>query len=682
MNIPGNNKSVSGAPAHTNRLIHATSPYLLQHAHNPVDWYEWGDDALSLARKLDLPILVSIGYSSCHWCHVMERESFENESIASVMNANYVCIKVDREERPDVDQIYMEAVQALGVHGGWPLNVVLTSDQKPFFGGTYFTPQAWIQILENVSKAYKSNRDNIEETAEELTNHLMRSDIGRFVNHADSSTVDLKAIAGKLAERFDRRRGGMSNVPKFIMPSIWRFLLRYYHLTDDDVSLDQIRLTLDRIAGGGIYDQLGGGFARYSVDGDWFAPHFEKMLYDNAQLMSLYSEAFSVTRNERYREVVNETLGWLKREMTNAEGGFYSALDADSEGVEGKFYCWQADELDHILGPKSASVKEYYQVSDAGNWEHGMNILHKVTDEKLFLSKHNLSAEEWHRQLSHYKETLLAARASRVRPGLDDKILTAWNAMMTCGLLDAYATLGGEQFKETAAANLRFIQNNLSEGNTLYRSFKEKRSATHGFLDDYAWYIFALTKYYQVTFDETALARAVDFTRAALLQFYDPQERYFFYTSGDAEKLIARKKEIFDNVIPSSNAIMAQNLNWLGTITGNDEWQEMSKALVMPLQTLTSSEPSYMSQWAIALVESQNGLREVVLAGDSHDHHRTLLKTFLPFAAYLKAGNPGLIPLVAGKEPVNGQDTIFVCHNRVCQLPVHDADQAIAQIKA
>ena len=310
---------------HTNRLIHATSPYLLQHAHNPVDWYEWGDEALAMARKLDRPILVSIGYSSCHWCHVMERESFENESIADVMNNHYVCIKVDREERPDVDQIYMEAVQALGVHGGWPLNVFLTSDQKPFFGGTYFSPPAWTQVLQNVARAYAGNRDNIEDTAEELTQHLLRSDVGRFIDAANSSTVatDLKAIADKLAERFDGRCGGMSNVPKFIMPSIWRFLLRYHFLTGDESSLRQVQLTLDRIAGGGIYDQLGGGFARYSVDGDWFAPHFEKMLYDNAQLMSLYSEAFAVTGNPRYREVVNETRTWLEREMTSAEGGFY-----------------------------------------------------------------------------------------------------------------------------------------------------------------------------------------------------------------------------------------------------------------------------------------------------------------------------------------------------------------------
>lgn len=683
-NQEGNDRDGNAARrSHTNRLANATSPYLLQHAHNPVDWFEWGDEALATARKLDKPILVSIGYSSCHWCHVMERECFENESIAAVMNAAYVCIKVDREERPDVDHIYMEAVQALGVNGGWPLNVFLTSDQKPFFGGTYFTPSAWTQILQNVARAYADNRDNIEDTAEELTHHLMRSDVARFVK-SDSASVapDLQSVAAKLAGRFDRTRGGMSNVPKFIMPSIWRFLLRYHYLTHDAEIIEQVGLTLDRIAGGGIYDQLGGGFARYSVDGEWFAPHFEKMLYDNAQLMSLYSEAFAVTGKPRYREVVFETLAWLQREMTHPDGGFYSALDADSEGVEGKYYCWTAGELDRLLGDNATRIKEYYQVTPSGNWEHGMNILSCPHDEQDFLARHHLSADAWHQLLQRDKQTLLATRATRIRPGLDDKILTAWNALMTCGLLDAWSAFGDEVFLQTASSNLRFIERHLCEGTTLFRSHKGKRSTTHGFLDDYAFYILALTKYYQATFDETALDRAVNFTRAALTQFFDPGEQYFFYTSGDAEKLIARKKEVFDNVIPSSNAVMAQNLHWLGTIMNMPEWTDLSRSLVSPLESLISSEPSYMSQWAIAMTEHQRGLKEVVLAGHADTLRKRLQQHFLPFAAVLQAVPESMIPLVADKLPVNERDTIFVCHDRVCQLPVHDVAQALEQIKS
>lgn len=667
-----------------NRLIHSTSPYLLQHAHNPVDWHEWGEEALALARRLDKPILVSIGYSSCHWCHVMERESFENASIASLMNESYICIKLDREERPDIDQIYMEAVQALGVHGGWPLNVFLTSDQKPFFGGTYFSPAAWTQVLQNVARAYTANRDQIEQTADELAQHLMRSDIGRFVKPTDSHTVikDFKSLADKLAERFDRRRGGMSNVPKFIMPSIWRFLLRYHYLTDDPSALQQVALTLDRIAAGGIYDQLGGGFARYSVDGEWFAPHFEKMLYDNAQLMSLFSEAFSVTGDQRYRKVIMDTFGWLIREMTHTDGGFYSALDADSEGVEGKFYCWTAGEIDELLGAESTRFKDYYGVTPSGNWEHGMNILYTLADESSFLAKHQLTQDDWNHQLNASKQILFTAREKRIRPGLDDKILTAWNAMMTCGLLDAYVACDHEPFLRAAERNLRFVAQTLCDDMTLFRSFRNKRSATQGFLDDYAYYIHALIKHYQATFDETSLARAVDFTRAAITQFYDPTERYFFYTSARAQKLIARKKEIFDNVIPSSNAIMAQNLLMLGTIMDNIEWRDMSKALVGSLQSLIQSEPSYMSQWAIAMMEHSTGLKEVIFAGDSTIHRKAIQQSFTPFAVFMRAVPGSIIPLVAGKQAIDGSDTIYVCHDRVCQLPVHDARQALTQIKS
>lgn len=666
-----------------NRLVHSTSPYLLQHAHNPVDWFEWGEEALDLAQALDKPILVSIGYSSCHWCHVMERESFEDESIAAVMNESYICIKVDREERPDVDQIYMEAVQALGVHGGWPLNVFLTPRQKPFFGGTYFSPASWTQVLQNVARAYEVNRDQIENTADELALHLMRSDIGRFVQRTDSPSVsiDLSTIAGKLSERFDRRRGGMTNVPKFIMPSVWRFLLRYHYLSSDKEILQQIALTLDRIAAGGIYDQLGGGFARYSVDGEWFAPHFEKMLYDNAQLVSLYSEAFAVTGKPEYAQVVAETLAWLEREMTHPDGGFYSALDADSEGVEGKFYAWTAREMDDALGAASSLVKEYYQVSEAGNWEHGMNILHIIPDEKAFLLRHKLDRSEWKRTLADHKQALLAPRSLRVRPGLDDKILTAWNAMMVCGLLDAYATFKDHRYLNAAASNLRFIEQQLCDGNTLYRSFKNKRSTTPAFLDDYAYYIQALAKSYQATFDESYLKRAVEFTEAAIDQFYDDAEQYFFYTSKDAQKLIARKKEIFDNVIPSSNAIMAQNLHILGTIMGRDDWSHLASVLIGSLQALIQSEPSYTSQWAIAMAELQVGFKEVILAGNVNAMRKELQAHFAPFALYVAASPHSISPLTEGKGATGGRDTIYVCRKRVCQLPVHDVAQAIEQIK-
>ncbi|MCI0750679.1 MAG: thioredoxin domain-containing protein, partial [Flammeovirgaceae bacterium] len=354
-----------------NRLIHATSPYLLQHAYNPVEWFPWGEDALQKAKTESKPILVSIGYSSCHWCHVMEHQSFENEEIAHLMNDFFVCIKVDREERPDIDQIYMNAVQMMGINGGWPLNVFLTPDQKPFFGGTYFHPQAWSQVLININKAFKNNRDQIEQTAEELRSILAGSDIKRFLQPIDQKELQhaLNLSYSKLESTFDQNRGGLEKAPKFIMPSIWQWLLRYHLITKNKKALDHAIFTLTKILEGGIYDQVGGGFARYSVDAEWFVPHFEKMLYDNAQLLSLYSEAYCLTKKEIFKEAVYETFAWLQREMTHPDGGFYSALDADSEGVEGKFYCWTRKELESTLGETGEIVADYFQTTPSGNWE-------------------------------------------------------------------------------------------------------------------------------------------------------------------------------------------------------------------------------------------------------------------------------------------------------------------------
>ncbi len=372
-----------------NRLIHSTSPYLLQHAHNPVDWYEWGKDALDKAARDDKPILVSIGYSSCHWCHVMERESFEKENIAEVMNKFFVCIKVDREERPDIDQIYMEAVQILGVNGGWPLNVFLTPDQKPFFGGTYFTPQVWVEVLNNINRAYQGNRKQIEDTAEELRLHLLTSEVERYKQKpVDSELIqDLNEIYNRLEPKFDKKWGGQDKEPKFIMPSVWLYLLRLAHLTKNSEALSHVVFTLQKISMGGIYDQIGGGFSRYSVDRYWFAPHFEKMLYDNAQLLSLYSEAYSITKDDAFKDVVYETFQWLEREMTHPNGGFYSALDADSEGVEGKFYTWSKAELQEKLGDHEALISSYYGIKDQGNWEHDGNILMRTKGDQEFLAR-------------------------------------------------------------------------------------------------------------------------------------------------------------------------------------------------------------------------------------------------------------------------------------------------------
>jgi uncharacterized protein YyaL (SSP411 family) len=671
-------------PTSTNRLIHSTSPYLLQHAHNPVDWYEWGAEALEKAQREGKPILVSIGYSSCHWCHVMERESFEHDNIAAVMNDAFVCIKVDREERPDIDQLYMEAVQALGVNGGWPLNVFLTPEQKPFFGGTYFSPSSWVQVLQNIHKAFQVNRAQIEDTAEELRLHLLRSDVQRFKQpyQGEGLTADLADAFKKLQSHFDTKWGGMDRAPKFIMPSVWLFLLRYHHLTKDETALQQVVITLQRTAAGGIYDTLAGGFARYSVDPYWFAPHFEKMLYDNAQLLSLYSEAYAVTRIERFKETVYETFDWLQQEMTHTLGGFYSALDADSEGVEGQYYIWTKAELQELLGKDEPLLADYYDIKPEGNWEHGNNILTRHKPEAEFLQKHNLDSGSWKIILDRTKKTLHAARAKRIRPGLDDKVITAWNAMTVCGLVDAYRVFADDRFLNAAEKNMTFLTDALQSGDILYRSWKGKHSVTTGFLDDYAYMIQAQLKLYQATFREEWLTRATALIGYTLAQFYDATDGYFYYSSLTAEPLLSRKKEIFDNVIPSSNAIMAQNLFHAGTLLDNDRWKQMAMAMTESLSHLVKSEPNYMSQWAIAHTEVRKGMAEIVMTGkDLRALRREWGQHYLPFTLVQGTEDKSDLPLLQDKPVLGDRPTIYVCYNKTCRLPVHTVDEALSQIQ-
>jgi uncharacterized protein YyaL (SSP411 family) len=666
-----------------NRLINSTSPYLLQHAYNPVDWFEWGPEALQKAKDEDKPMLVSIGYSSCHWCHVMERECFEKENIAKVMNDFFVCIKVDREERPDIDQIYMEAVQALGINGGWPLNVFITADQKPFYGGTYFPPESWVQILTGIHNAYQTRRDEIETSAEELKQHLSRNDIERFKQNAEHTDLqkDLELIYSKLASRFDKVWGGLDKAPKFVMPSIWLWILRFHSITKNTEALTHTLDTLKRIAMGGIYDQVGGGFSRYSVDGKWFAPHFEKMLYDNAQLMSLYAEAYAITKDEEFKTILEETFGWLQREMTNEEGGFYSALDADSEGEEGKFYIWTKKELANILDKDARLIIDFYSVMEDGNWEHGNNILFQNTPTEKFLSDGKILMSEWASLLKHAKEKLLHEREKRVRPGLDDKIITAWNAMMIVGLIDAHKALGDEKFILAAIKNIQFLESEVMAGQTLYRSHKKKRSSTKGFLDDYAYVIQAYIKLYQTTFDEAWLNKAYLFIEETIKQFFDESDGYFHYSNKEAEPLISSRKEIFDNVIPSSNSVMAQNLFHLGIIFDKEDWKKMATDMTLSLGHLITSEPNYMSNWAIVFTEIKKGLSEIAIMGDeAHNLRREFQQHYEPMALFIGAKTFSSLPLLHDKIVGNKRTTIYVCYNKTCKLPVHTVAEAIKQL--
>ncbi|HPH47377.1 MAG TPA: thioredoxin domain-containing protein [Chryseolinea sp.] len=654
-----------------NRLIHTASPYLHQHAYNPVDWYPWGSEALQKAKREDKPILVSIGYSACHWCHVMERESFEKNDVAAVMNEYFVCIKVDREERPDIDQVYMEAVQALGVNGGWPLNVFITPDQKPFFGGTYFSPQTWVQVLKNINNAFIANRGKVEDTAEELRLHLLKSDVERFrqTNSSNELKTDPSLIFQNLEKRFDHHLGGMNKAPKFVMPTIWLWLLRYHSINKNESALSMVNLTLSKMARGGLYDQLAGGFARYSVDANWFAPHFEKMLYDNAQLMSLYSEAFSITKSERYKEIVYDTFHWLSNEMTSAEGGFYSALDADSEGIEGKFYCWTYSELEEVFGKETDKVAAYFQATTEGNWEHGMNILldtHEHADDSI----------------KSIKEKLLQARSKRIRPGLDDKILTGWNAMMIQGLTDAYKTFSDDAFLQLASKNISFLETYLIDDEKVFRTFKGKRADTEGFLEDYAFLIQAYMALYHVTFNEEWLNKSEKWCMYVLNNFYDEAEGYFHFNSNTAEQLIARKKEIMDNVIPSSNSVMALNLYRLGILLDKEDWKRISNTMVSQLISLIESEPGYMSNWGMLLAEMNSGMAEVVIVGNDVEEKRKELHThYLPFSLTLGTKTKSTLPLLEGRESKGGETMIYVCFNKTCKLPTTRISEALEQVK-
>jgi uncharacterized protein len=661
----------------TNRLIQASSPYLLQHAYNPVDWYEWSEEALQRARSEDKPILVSIGYSACHWCHVMERECFEKDEVAAVMNEHFVCIKVDREERPDIDQVYMDAVHALGVQGGWPLNVFLTPDQKPFFGGTYFSPDLWTQVLQNIHNAFKAHRDKVENNAEGLRLHLQRSDVAAYLRpHTDRTLKeDIETIYHKLELKFDKTWGGLDRAPKFIMPSVWLWILRYFHITQEEEALQQVILTLRKIARGGIYDQIGGGFARYSVDGQWFVPHFEKMLYDNAQLMSLYSEAYSITKDEEFKAVVYETFDWLQRELTSDDGGFFSALDADSEGEEGKFYVWTKKEFDQVLENDSAWASSYFGIDPHGNWEHGKNILIRPNGDEVFTAENKFNPRQWPEIIKATKKILLRERNLRVAPGLDDKILTAWNAMMISGLADAYKAFDDQRFYKAAVHNMRFLENEVMESTLIYRSYKNKRASIPGFLDDYAFVIQAQLKLYEITFDEYWIRRAEVFMQHVLDNFLDPKDGYFHYTSNKGEKLITRKKEVLDNVIPSSNSIMAWNLFRLGTITDTAQWKNMAINMTNSLSSLIREEPNYMSQWAIVYTEIKKGLAEVAFMGDGIELLRQEFHIeYQPFCQAMGTRAKSTLPFLQDKVVVREKPTVYVCYQQTCQSPVHTID--------
>jgi uncharacterized protein YyaL (SSP411 family) len=667
----------------SNRLKNQSSPYLLQHAENPVDWYPWSDEALEKAKVENKLILVSIGYSACHWCHVMEHESFEDPEVAEIMNRHFVCIKVDREVRPDIDQIYMSAVQLMTGSGGWPLNCFCLPDQRPIYGGTYFRKNDWKSLLENLANFWREKPDEAVAYAVRLTEGVNQTEQLMPVNgDIVFNKSDLEAIFNNWKRTFDLVDGGYNRAPKFPLPNNWQFMLRYAHLMQDDAAHVAVRITLQKMAFGGIYDQIGGGFARYSVDGKWHVPHFEKMLYDNAQLVSLYSEAYQYTPDPIYKNIVYQSLDFVERELTSVENGFYSALDADSEGVEGKFYTFTKDEIKAILKEDEDLFCIYYQITDLGNWEEeNTNILMRGMEDSELATQLGLSLDELSDKISKANKKLLAARSERIRPGLDNKILASWNGMMLKAYTDAYRVFGQPEFLAKAKRSADFIQSKLIDGNEIRRVYSSTNSSDEwagAFLDDYAFVIDGLIGLYEVSFDESILFKAKLLTDYSISEFYDTKSGMFFYTPNSAEQLIARKQEIMDNVIPSSNSVMANNLYKLGHFFEEQNYLDISLSMLRNVHPHIKSYGSAYSNWAILLLNNVFGLYEIAITGINSEEKRMEMEKYYIPNKILLGGTSGTLPLL--KHKFDAETKIYVCRNKTCLIPVKEAIDAFKQI--
>jgi uncharacterized protein len=666
-----------------NSLINESSPYLLQHAYNPVQWLAFGSEAFRLAKEQNKPVLISIGYSACHWCHVMEHESFEDEQVAEIMNKNFINIKVDREERSDVDIIYMQAVQLMTGQGGWPLNCFALSDGRPIYGGTYFNKQQWINVLTNLSELYKNEPSKVEEYARQLTEGIHQSEV-MVTQRKNDLGLDkelVKASVSGWKSRFDNELGGPNRAPKFPLPNNYLFLLRYALLEKDKETMDHVQLTLKQMANGGIYDQLRGGFSRYSTDMQWKVPHFEKMLYDNAQLVSLYSEAYQHSKNELYREVAEQTLAFISEEWFTEEGCFYSAYDADSEGEEGKYYVWTKEELRAVLGEDLELFSEYYQVNETGYWEHGNYILMRNEHAAELAVKSDLSMEQLDQKIETCKEKLRMVATERVKPGLDDKTVTSWNAMMCSAYARAYLSFRHEKYREAAIKSIGFIENKLlKKDGRLYRTYKNNTAKINGFLDDYAFVSEAFILLYQITQNENYLIRAGELTGTALEAFKNPDSELLFYTDKDAADLIARSSESSDNVIPSSNSQMALNLFYLGSLLNKPEYTSKAANMLKVVLGEFRHYGSGYSNWGCLALHFIWPFREVAIVGKNVDEKLLELHQH-GFTNAILAVSPGEsdLPLLANRF-VPGETLLYVCENKACKLPVDTIDEALKLI--
>ena len=679
---------------HTNALINETSPYLLQHAHNPVNWHAWGDEALAKAHTENKPILLSIGYSACHWCHVMEHESFENEDIAQLMNENFINIKVDREERPDLDQIYMSAVQMMTGHGGWPMTMFLTPEGVPFYGGTYFPPNdrynmpGFPRVLLSVAEAYRSQPEQVATTASSMLGELRRVGLAEESRDLVSDEI-LDEAYRKIATNYDRAHGGFGSAPKFPPAMTLEFLLHIYYRSRIQEALEIVTTTCRQMAEGGMYDQLGGGFHRYSVDAKWLVPHFEKMLYDNALLSRLYLHVYQITKDDFARRVAEETLDYAAREMTDAHGGFYSSQDADSEGVEGKFFVWSRQELVDALGDDADLFGDYYDVTERGNFE-SYNILHVNDPIENVAAKNKLSVEEARAKVANAKRKLFELREQRVKPGRDEKVLTAWNGLMLTSFAEGSAILDRSDYADVARANARFLLSNLQRNGLLLRTYKDGEAKLNGYLEDYACLIDGLISLYEATGEIEWIENATSLGEKMIEQFWDDEAGGFFFTGNSHEQLIVRSKEWLDNATPSGNSIATLSLLRLSLLTGNDDFHRRATTV---LQLMANGIRRYPSAFGLALTALDfyvSSPLEIAVVADARDERfnelrRTLWSTYLPnrvvalcTADFDRAALR--IPLLANRNTLNTQPTAFVCENYKCQVPAHNAEEFHPQL--
>lgn len=671
----------------TNDLIHESSPYLLQHAHNPVNWKPYGDAAIQQAKKEKKLMIISIGYAACHWCHVMEHESFEDSTVAAVMNKNFISVKVDREERPDVDQTYINAVQLMTGSAGWPLNVVTLPDGRPVWGGTYFRKKDWINALEQIQEVYTEDPEKLIAYANRLEEGIKSMDLVHLnTEDVDFGKYPTSEIIKKLSNNFDAKNGGFSGAPKFMMPNNLEFLLRQAVEKNDAELLNYVTLTLDKMAYGGLYDQLGGGFSRYSTDEKWHIPHFEKMLYDNAQLVSLYSNAYLVTKKQLYKEVVEETLDYISQEMTNEEGGFYSSLDADSNNENGKleegaFYVFTSEELQQLLKEDFNIFKEYYNVNSYGKWENNNYVLIRKKSDSEIEKEFNITSETLQQKKKAWKNTLLAYRNKRPKPRLDDKTLTSWNAMMLKGYVDAYKTFDKKKYLEAALKNATFIsEKQLQKNGALFHNYKDGKSSINGFLEDYAFTIEAFIDLYQVTLNEKWLNFSKQMADYAKINFFDTEKQMFYFTSKEDPAIVTRNFEYRDNVIPASNSVMAKNLFALAKYFGGTDFHEISHQMLKNVSVEIEQYPRGFTNWLDLLANFQNKFYEVVIVGkDVSEKVKEFNNHYLPNIIIAGSSIENNAPLFKNRY-VPDETFIYICVNNACNLPITETTIAIESL--